>query len=137
MNTMRLQIITPRKVLFDGDCTMIEYNTTEGYVGVLPGHVAMTQVLAPGKLTVYRENVEKPLYIAAMSGISKILPDTIMLLVEVGEIKEEIDVARAKAAKERAEKRIAENSDNKYDLNRAKFALKKAETRLLVAGIDQ
>lgn len=136
MNTMRLQIITPRKILFDGECTMLEYNTTEGFVGILPGHVAMTEILAPGKLTIYQENVEKPIYIAAMSGISKILPDTIMLLAEIAETKDEIDVDRAKAAKERAEKRIAEKSGDNFDLERAKFALKKALTRLEVANIE-
>lgn len=135
MKEFRLQIISPRKVLFDGNCTMIEYNTTEGYVGVLPGHVAMTQIIAPGVLTIYEEGVEKPTYIAAMSGISKILPDTIMILIDIAEKKEEIDVERAKAAKARAEKRIAEKADN-FDVERAKYALKKAETRLMVANIN-
>lgn len=135
MNKIRLQIISPRKILFDGECTMLEYNTTEGYVGILPGHVAMTQVLAPGKMTIYEEGKEKPLYLASMSGISKILPDTIMILAEIAEFKDEIDVDRAKAAKERAEKRIAEKGDS-FDLERAKYALKKAEVRLEVASIE-
>ncbi len=135
MSKMRLQIISPKRVIFDGECTMLEYNTTEGYVGVLPGHVAMTQVMAPGKLAIYQENVAKPTYIAAMSGISKILPDLVVLLVEVAELKEEIDVERAKASKERAEKRIA-NNDDKLDLKRAKYALQKALTRLEVASIE-
>lgn len=135
MSKMRLQIISPKRVIFDGECTMLEYNTTEGYVGVLPGHVAMTQVMAPGKLAIYQENVAKPTYIAAMSGISKILPDLVVLLVEVAELKEEIDVERAKASKERAEKRIADN-DDKLDLKRAKYALQKALTRLEVASIE-
>ena len=136
MNKMRLQIISPKKVLYDGECTMLEYNTTEGYVGILPGHVAMTQVMAPGKLAIYEENIAKPTYIAAMSGISKILPDLVVLLVEIAELKDEIDIERAKAAKERAEKRIADN-DDKLDLKRAQYALKKAQTRLEVANIKQ
>lgn len=135
MNKMRLQIISPKRVLFDGECTMLEYNTTEGYVGILPGHVAMTEIMAPGKLAIYQENIPKPTYIAAMSGISKILPDLVVLLVEIAELKDEIDVERAKAAKERAEKRIAENSD-KLDLKRAEYALKKALTRLEIAGLE-
>lgn len=135
MNKMRLQIISPKRVLFDGECTMLEYNTTEGYVGILPGHVAMTQVMAPGKLAIYQENVAKPTYIAAMSGIAKILPDLIVLLVEIAELKNEINVERAKEAKERAEKRIADNAD-KLDLKRAKYALQKALTRLEVASIE-
>ena len=136
MNKMRLQIISPRNILFDGECTMLEYNTTEGYVGILPGHIAMTQILAPGKLTIYEENKEKPIYIAAMSGISKILPDTVMILAEIAELQNNIDVERAKIAKERAEKIIKENEGkDPYELERAKYALKKAETRLQIANL--
>lgn len=135
MNKMRLQIISPKKVLFDGECNMLEYNTTEGYVGILPGHVAMTQIMAPGKLAIYQENIAKPTYMAAMSGISKILPDLVVLLVEIAELKDEINVDRAKEAKERAEKRIADNDDN-LDLKRAECALKKALIRLEVASIE-
>lgn len=135
MNKMRLQIISPSRILYDGECTMLEYNTTEGYVGILPGHIAMTQIIAPGKLTIYEEDVEKPTFMALMSGISKILPDTIMLLAEVVELKSEIDIDRAKAARERALKRMLERGDN-FDLDRAKYALKKAETRIEVASIE-
>ena len=134
MNTLRLQIISPWKVLFDGNCTMLEYNTTEGYVGILPGHVAMTQIIAPGKLTIYEENKPNPTYMAAMSGVAKIMPDTIMLLLEIAELKEEIDVERAKNAKKQAEDRIAENKDS-IEVDCAKFSLKKAEARLEVAAI--
>jgi F-type H+-transporting ATPase subunit epsilon len=113
---------------------MLKYNTTEGYVGILPGHVAMTQILAPGKLAIYEEGKPNPTYMAAMSGISKIMPDTIMLLLEIAELKDEIDVERAKIAKKKAEDRIAENNDP-FEVERAKFSLKKAETRLEVAAI--
>lgn len=136
MNKMRLQIICPRKVLFDGECTMLEYNTTEGYVGILPGHVAMTQILAPGKMAIYEENVEKPHYLACMSGIAKILPDLVIIMIEVGEFKEEIDIDRAKAAKERAEKRLNERNDDKLDVERAKYALRKALVRIEVGKIQ-
>ena len=87
MDKMRLQIITPKRIIFDGECNMLEYNTTEGYVGVLPGHVAMTQVIAPGKLVVYEENKEKPYVAALHSGVAKIMPDVVMLLAEVCELK--------------------------------------------------
>ncbi len=134
MNKMRLQVIAPKRVIFDGECTMIEYNTTEGYVGVLPGHIAMTQIIAPGRLAIYEENKEKPIYAAAMSGIATIMPDTVTLLTEVIELKSEIDVERAKAAKERAIKRLEEKSEA-TDMARAEKALRRAEARIDVAGI--
>ncbi len=134
MDKMRLQIISPKGVVFDGECTMLEYNTTEGFVGILPGHVAMTQVLAPGRLTVYEENKEKPMYAAVMSGVSTIMPDVVTLLTEVIELKDNIDVERAKEAKKRAEKRISENIEG-TDLERAKRSLKRAEARIEVAEL--
>ena len=134
MDKIRLQVIAPKRVVFDGECTMIEYNTTEGYVGVLPGHIAMTQIIAPGRLTIYEENKEKPLYLTAMSGIATIMPDTITLLIEICEFKEEIDVERAKAARERALKRLEEKLEG-TDMVRASKALRRAETRLEVAGL--
>lgn len=134
MNKIRLQVIAPKRVIFDGECTMIEYNTTEGYVGVLPGHIAMTQIIAPGRLTIYEENKEKPIYLTAMSGIATIMPDTITLLTEITEFKEEIDVERAKAARDRAIKRLEEKLET-TDMLRASLALKRAETRLEVAAI--
>ena len=136
MDKVRLQVIAPKRVIFDGECTMIEYNTTEGYVGVLPGHIAMTQIIAPGRLTIYEENKEKPLYLTAMSGIATIMPDTITLLTEICEFKEEIDVERAKAARERALKRLEEKLET-TDMARAAKALKRAEVRIEVAGLKE
>ena len=136
MDKIRLQVIAPKRVVFDGECTMIEYNTTEGYVGVLPGHIAMTQIIAPGRLTIYEENKEKPLYLTAMSGIATIMPDTITLLTEISEFKEEIDVERAKAARERALKRLEEKLET-TDMARAAKALKRAEVRIEVAGLKE
>ena len=136
MDKVRLQVIAPKRVIFDGECTMIEYNTTEGYVGVLPGHIAMTQIIAPGRLTIYEENKEKPTHLAAMSGIATIMPDTITLLTEIVEFKDEIDVERAKAARERAIKRLEEKLEG-TDMARASKALKRAEARIGVAGLKE
>lgn len=135
MDKMRLQVIAPKRVLFDGECTMVEYNTTEGYVGVLPGHIAMTQILAPGRLTIYEVNNDRPIYISAMSGIATIMPDVVTLLTEVSEFKFEIDPERAKAAKERALKRLEEKLEG-TDMERASKALKRAEARLEVAALQ-
>ena len=135
MNKMRLQVIAPKRIIFDGECTMVEYNTTEGYVGVLPGHIAMTQIIAPGKLTIYEENKEKPVKLAAMSGIVTIMPDTVVLLTEIVEFASEIDVERAKASKERAIKRLEEKLES-TDMARAAKALKRAEVRIEVAETE-
>lgn len=133
MESIRLQIITPERVLYNGDIAMIEYNTTEGYVGVLPKHIPMTQVLASGKLSIYETKNEEPKIAALHSGFVQIMPDLITILAEVVEWKEEIDVERAKQSADRAKKRIAEHPDN-LDVARAEVALKKALTRIEVAS---
>ena len=84
----------------------------------------------------YEENKEKPTHLAAMSGIATIMPDTITLLTEIVEFKDEIDVERAKAAKERAIKRLEEKLES-TDMARASKALKRAEARIEVAGLKE
>lgn len=133
MNTCKLQIITPNKILYQGNITMIEYNTVEGQVGVFPGHVAMTQVIAPGKLSIYEENSEQPKIGALISGFVQIMPDVITIMAEIVEWKEDIDKDRALRSKERAEKRISEHNEN-IDLARAELSLKRALVRLDVAS---
>ena len=133
MDSIKLQIITPQKVLYDGDVTMIEYNTTEGYVGVLPGHIPMTQVLASGKFAIYETKNEEPKVGALHAGFVQIMPDLITILAEIVEWKEDIDVERAKLSADRAKKRISEHPEN-LDVARAEVALKKALTRIEVAS---
>ena len=134
MNKVRLQVISPEKVVYDGECTMIEYNTTEGFVGILPGHVAMTQIIAPGRLTIYEEGKEKPMYAAVMSGIATIMPDNITLLTEIIELPKDINIERAKESKARAEQRIAEKMEG-LNIERAEQAIKRANVRLEVAEL--
>ena len=135
MDKLRLQIISPKRVVFDGECTMLEYTTSEGQVGVLPGHIAMTQVIAPGILAVYEDGVENPMKAAIHAGIAKVMPDLVMVLTETIELKEEIDVERAKKALDRANKRISEKASN-LDLDRARLARRRAETRLSLAALE-
>ena len=132
MDKMYLQVISPKRIIFDGECKVVEYNTDEGYVGVYPGHVAMTQILAPGKFTIYLEGKE-PIVGVIHSGTAKIMPDVVTILAEVCEFKEEIDIERAKASKERALKRMEEKVEG-FDYERAKCSLIRAEERIKVAS---
>ena len=137
MDKCFLQIITPNKVLYDGEVRMVEYNTTEGYVGVLPKHIPMTQVLAPGKLAIYEDKEKEPKVAALHAGIVRVMPDVITILAEIVEWKEDIDVDRAIKERERAEEKIkninlSENKDEK-SLLIAEMSLKKALARINIA----
>ena len=126
-NLFQLRVITPERVFFGGEVKMVEFNTTEGEIGVLKGHIPLTVIVDPGILTITTE--EGPRNAALHSGFVEILPDKVTILAELVEWPSEIDAKRAEAAKERAEERLA-NKGPDIDADRATIALKKAICRL-------
>lgn len=125
----KLEIISPERSFYRGAATMLEYTTTEGEVGVYAGHIPMTQIIAPGVLTITEaEGAQKKA--ALLSGFVEILPEKITILAEAVEWPEEINEERAKKAKERAEQRLSSKDDSSIDVARAEIALKRALTRL-------
>ena len=125
----RLETISPDKIFYAGDVVMAEYNTTEGEVGIYAGHIPMTQIIAPGRLTITEESGQT--IAALLSGFVEITPEKVTILAEAVEWPENIDVERAKEAKIRAERRIGSGKDD-VDMARAELALKKALIRLSV-----
>ena len=126
-NKMTLQIISPDRVFYEGEVTMFEMNTTEGEVGVYPGHIPIVNVLKPGIVVIHEG--EKIRRAAVHAGFSEILPDRITVMAEIAEWPEEIDKERALSAKERAAQRIAQKT-NGVDMARAEAALRRALTRI-------
>lgn len=129
-NMFKVEIITPDRVFYTGDADMIEFNTVQGQIGVYRNHIPLTTVLDPGLVTIHKGDVQK--VAAVHAGFAEILNDRVTLLAEVAEWPEEIDVARAEAAKERAEQRLT-NKSAELDIKRAEFALHKALTRISAA----
>lgn len=125
-NAFKIQIITPERVLYEGEATMIEFNTVEGEIGVLPGHIPLTTVIAPGIVTISEAGDTKKAAIHA--GLVEVLPDKVTILAEIAEWPEEIDLQRARDAEDRARERIASKAEG-IDILRAEAALKKALVR--------
>ncbi|MCQ2491863.1 MAG: ATP synthase F1 subunit epsilon [Lachnospiraceae bacterium] len=125
----KLEIISPDRLFYDGAATMVEYKTTEGEVGVYADHVAMTQIIAPGKLTITEADGTKK-EAALISGFVEILADKITILAETVEWPDDIDKERAEAAKKRAEERLAKKDSGSIDVARAELALQRALIRL-------
>ncbi len=125
-NTFKVAIITPERTFYEGEATMIEFNTVEGEIGVFPKHIPLTTVIAPGICTI--SEVEGQKKAAVHAGLAEILPDKVTLLAEIAEWPSEIDVERARKAEDRARERIANKTEN-TDLLRAEIALKKALVR--------
>ncbi len=128
-NSFRLRIITPDRVFYENDVEMVEFNTTEGQVGILPGHIPLTVIIKPGILTIHEVEGEKEA--ALHAGFAEILPDTVTILAEVIEWPDEIDEQRAQEALNRAKERI-NNRDSVTDLARAETALDRAIARIQV-----
>lgn len=123
----KLQIITPDRIFYEEDVSMVELTTTQGDIGVYKNHIPMTYIVAPGIIKMHENNEVKKA--ALMSGFLEILPDRITVLAEVVEWPDEIDINRAREAKVRAERRLQSGSEN-INLDRAEMALKRALVRL-------
>jgi F-type H+-transporting ATPase subunit epsilon len=125
-----LEIVTPDRSLVKEVVDEVGLPGSEGYFGVLPGHTPLLSMLKVGELW-YRIGQEKR-YLAVAGGFVEVLPDRVTVLAQVGERAEDIDVARAEAAKRRAEERLAKAVD--IDIERARVALLKSLIRLQVAS---
>ena len=123
-----VKIITPDRVFYTGEAEMVEFNSTSGQLGVYKNHIPLTTVLAPGAVIVHEAGGEK---IAAVhAGFAEVLPDAVTLLAEIAEWPDEIDTARAEAAKKRLQAKAAD-----VDRARAEFALRKALARIDVKAM--
>lgn len=123
----KVEIITPDRVFYTGDATMIEFNTVNGQIGVYKNHIPLTTVLAPGIVVI--TNGEEKKMAAVHAGFAEILGEKVTLLAEVAEWPDEIDLERAEAAKERAEERLSRKSAD-LDVARAELALRRALVRI-------
>jgi F-type H+-transporting ATPase subunit epsilon len=128
---IELQIVTPDRLLVREQVDEVEIPGSEGYFGVLPGHTPLLASLAPGELW-YRKGQEK-FYLAIAFGFAEVLPDRVTILARIAERAEDIDPARAEAARKRAEERLA-HPKTEVDFERARIALLKSLTRLQVVG---
>ena len=121
-----LEIITPDRVFYKGQASMVEFNTTEGEIGVYKDHIPTTVIIKPGVLTITSEEKK----VAALhSGFATILQDKVTILAEIVEWAAEIDEERAKASKERAENRIRQGHEE-TDMARAETSLLRAMARI-------
>ena len=124
-----LRIITPDRTFYEGEVQMVEFNTTEGEIGVLKDHIPMTVLVSPGVLTITLEEETK---LAALhAGFAEILGNQVTILAEIIEWPHEIDEKRAEEAKARAEERLQSGTDD-LDIKRAEIALRRAITRIQV-----
>ena len=129
---IELELVTPDRLVIRESVAEVQVPGLIGYLGVLPGHTPLLAELGIGQLS-YRQGSQMS-YATVIGGLVEVLPERVIVLAEAAERAEDIDVARARAALERAKKRLASPSDTSLDWERAQRAARRAEARLQVAA---
>lgn len=133
MDKIDFKIITPEKSVFSEKVEQITMMTAEGEITVLPGHIPLVGILRPGELRFKKDGAEHPL--AVSGGFVEVRPgNEVVILADTAERAEEINLERAEAAKERAEKLLLEaRSKEDVDYTSLQAAMERALNRLRVA----
>lgn len=129
MSTFTLEIVTPERKVYAEDVNMVIVKGTEGELGILANHVPMVTPLRISSITIKKDRSEQ--IIAVSGGFVEVRKDKVVILAESAELPQNIDEARAQAAKKRAEQRLSGKADE-YDFRRAELALQRAMNRLAV-----
>jgi F-type H+-transporting ATPase subunit epsilon len=130
--SFKLEIITPRRVIFSGSVTSFSAPGVVGGFQVLYNHAPLLAAIGIGEAKLLDEAGNEVRY-ATSGGFVDVLHNHVTVLAETAERAEEIDLQRAKAAKERADRRLRERHED-TDFDRARIALARALNRIRVAG---
>jgi F-type H+-transporting ATPase subunit epsilon len=130
---LRVELATPTRLIVDEPADEVVVPGTDGYFGVLPGHAPLLALVGTGEVMLRAGRTER--YLAVSGGYAEVGADHVTVLAETAEYPEEIDVARARAARERAEARLVGRArEEALDLPRAMRALARAQARLQAAA---
>lgn len=128
-SSFRLDIVTPERKFFSEDVEMLVFKSPDGEVGILPGHTPMVCAVGVGPARIKQDGQWRGAVLT--EGFMEILPDRVIVLVDTAEWPEEIDINRARAARERAEERLHQHL-SKVEYLRSQSALNRALARLRV-----
>lgn len=131
---LRLDVVTPERTVLTTSTRSVIVPAIDGYLGILPGHAPMVVGLTIGLLRFGVEGGPKET-VAVSGGFLEVSDDRVVVLADAAERAEDIDVPRALAAKERAERRLREKQAH-VDHTRAELALRRALNRLRAAGVE-
>ena len=131
MANFKLDIVTAEKDVYSDDVDMVVAPGVQGQLGILPHHTPLMTTLDAGELRIKKGNEE--LSLAISGGFLEVRPDHVIVLADAAERADEIDVARAEAAKRRAEERLTAHHVPVADEETARAALARAMARLKVA----
>ena len=131
MSSIKLDIVTAERVVYSDEVDVVVAPGIEGELGILPHHAPLMTMLQPGELRVRKGGEEFSLAISG--GFLEVRPDRMIILADAAERVDEIDIARAEAAKRRAEEQLREGHVPGIDEAQVEAALRRALARLKVA----
>ena len=126
MATLQVELVAVERTIWSGEASMVIARTTEGEIGLLPGHAPLLGQLADGGVVTIRTTEGEDLVVAAHGGFLSVSAQGVSILAETAEISGEIDVERAREALRRAE--------GDGDDPEAVAAARRAQSRLRAAG---
>ncbi len=129
MAALKLQVVTPERLVVETDADEVQLPGAQGYLGILPGHTQLLTLLRTGVLSYRRAGAETAL--AVSPGMAEISNDRVSVLADSAEAPGEIDAAAAEQERSRAEKEMATASAETLPEIQARFAI--AQARLSVA----
>jgi F-type H+-transporting ATPase subunit epsilon len=135
----KVSIVTPEKTAFESDAVSVNLPGTEGYLGIWADHAPLVTALVPGVVTVReheRGNVGDAKFLAVSGGFVEIAHNEVIILSDTCEAAGEIDLERAKKARDRAMARLKAPEPG-IDLERARAAAERAEARLRAAYLRE
>lgn len=127
MATVHVELVSVERMIWSGEATIVIARTTEGELGILPGHAPLLGQLADGGVVTIREEGGENLIVAAHGGFISVTEDGVSILAELAEVSSEIDADRARQALERARAAGGDDED-------AKQAELRALSRLRAVG---
>jgi len=129
---MHIEVVTAERELYSGEADMVIAPGSEGELGILPRHAALLTTLKAGELLIRLSGAEEPVFVSG--GFLEVSDNRVTVLAETAEYAEEIDQARAEAARRRAQELLAQAQS---DVERAEMvgALERAVARIHVAEI--
>jgi len=128
---IRIDIVTAERLVFSGDADLVVVPGVDGEMAILPHHASLMTMIQPGEVRIKMGTEEY--YLAVSGGFLEVKPERITILADAAERADEIDIARAEAAKRRAEERLTSRTAAEVSGISAEAALRRALIRLRVA----
>lgn len=127
-----LRLVTPSRLLLDEEVDEVAAPGALGQFGVLPNHISFLTLLEAGEMS-YKQG-SRSYRLAVSGGYAEVLDNIMTVLADTAEYAEEIDIERARSAREKAESKMAELGPEHEEFPAAEAALRRAVVRLEVAG---